>query len=459
MTMIHLHRMSRKSTLAAAWAMTWSVQVLVAAASADAVPIRADDSALSPSTSPLRIESKDLCVAQVGEEYANTLTVTGGTGAAITWHTAQGELPPGLALHDRRSTTQLWTGEWQATGTNPLIECSGLAASRSNPGVLWLHNDSSSGSEFYAVLEDGSIAHTYRIAGFVNEPDWHGTIGIDMEDIALGPGALDGREYLYIADFGDNLGSRTPPDSVLRLFRVVEPQVPPSGTNASRDTNVLVEAFGFTYQRTDHRSVKYDSEALLVDWDTGTPYVVTKRHGLGSGYVYKFPMPLDPSWTAENPATLILVSQDPLVLPLFPTAGDASRDAQRVVLRSYFAEAYEYYRPAGAGFDEIFSASASSRMHRFSVPAGPQHEAIGYGPDGKTLITATEGKGTEISKLSAAETARDSVVSGVPLEAGEYRFVVEARDSSGARDRLELLLTVEDRQRRLPLFMPYVLAL
>jgi hypothetical protein len=91
----------------------------------------------------------------------------------------------------------------------PLLESSGVAASRRHAGVLWTHNDSGGEPAVYAVDATGRLLGATRIEGATNR-DW--------EDIALGPCASG--ECLYIADTGDNARSRN--DAA--IYRVPEPE-------------------------------------------------------------------------------------------------------------------------------------------------------------------------------------------------------------------------------------------
>jgi hypothetical protein len=98
-------------------------------------------------------------------------------------------------------------------GDPVLTEVSGLAASRVQPPLLWVHNDSGGQPAVYAIRPDGSLAATYLIAGATNT-DW--------EDIAVGPGPARGVSYLYVGDIGDNLSAR----DHLTVYRVAEPTAP-----------------------------------------------------------------------------------------------------------------------------------------------------------------------------------------------------------------------------------------
>ena len=93
-------------------------------------------------------------------------------------------------------------------------QISGIAASRHNPGVLWVHDDASTTSQLIALRSDASLARQYLLPVATNR-DW--------EDIALGPGPIAGRDYLYVADIGNNALAYT----TFSIWRVPEPDVPP----------------------------------------------------------------------------------------------------------------------------------------------------------------------------------------------------------------------------------------
>ncbi|MEM9058498.1 MAG: hypothetical protein AAGD86_13540, partial [Pseudomonadota bacterium] len=90
-----------------------------------------------------------------------------------------------------------------------LNEASGMAASRTDDGVLWLINDSGHKPKLFAMAPDGTHLGTVDVDG-ANNRDW--------EDLASF--SLDGRHWLLIADTGDNK-SRHP---VSALVVVPEPR-------------------------------------------------------------------------------------------------------------------------------------------------------------------------------------------------------------------------------------------
>ncbi|MCH8980718.1 hypothetical protein IH922_01720, partial [candidate division KSB1 bacterium] len=139
-----------------------------------------------------------------------------------------------------------------------LNEVSGLAASRKNSNVLWTHNDSGDENRVFAIDANGKHLGTFLIEG-AEARDW--------EDIAVGPGPIAGKQYLYIGDIGDNLSQF----EIKHIYRVMEPEVncdqPPLDATLSG-----VEAISFQYP-----DGKRDAETLMVDPLTKDIYIVSKR--------------------------------------------------------------------------------------------------------------------------------------------------------------------------------------
>jgi hypothetical protein len=140
-----------------------------------------------------------------------------------------------------------------------LNEGSGIAASRSRPGVLWAHNDSSA-PVLVALDEQGKSVGQVRVAG-VKVDDW--------EDIAAGP--CPRGSCLYIGDIGDNNGTR----ARITIYRVPEPA-------AGASTTEPAEALHAKYPDGPH-----DAESLFVA-PSGEIYLVTKGSP-GDIAVYRLP--------------------------------------------------------------------------------------------------------------------------------------------------------------------------
>jgi hypothetical protein len=139
-----------------------------------------------------------------------------------------------------------------------LREASGLAVSRTQPGVVWSHNDSSDGPLLYAVDLEGRLLAKVALIN---------TVAIDWEDIALGPcpsGIGVQPACLYIADTGNNYQSR----DIVTVYVVAEPTV--AGQDPSRPLFVEARSFRFRYP-----TLHEDTEALAV-LPTGDVTIVTK---------------------------------------------------------------------------------------------------------------------------------------------------------------------------------------
>lgn len=136
-------------------------------------------------------------------------------------------------------------------------ELSGLASSRQHLGILWSHNDSGGTRHLIAFNTEGEPYGNYKLVGSDNR-DW--------EDIAIGPGPYPFRDYLYVADIGDNDLDR---DEVV-IYRVVEPDV----VEQNDDTVDLegYESFELYYGDKD----EHDAESLAIDPESGAIFIVTK---------------------------------------------------------------------------------------------------------------------------------------------------------------------------------------
>jgi hypothetical protein len=128
-----------------------------------------------------------------------------------------------------------------------LRESSGLAVSRTQPGVLWSHNDSGDAPTLYAIDLKGRVLARAAVTDAVAR-DW--------EDIAMGTCPWEepsGRQCLYVADTGNNDRSR----DVLTVFVVLEPAI--AGADPARPLPVQARTFRFRYPGQPE-----DAEAIAV---------------------------------------------------------------------------------------------------------------------------------------------------------------------------------------------------
>jgi hypothetical protein len=382
---------------------------------------------------PVECESGTFCITtttlddgNISEVYEQQLTVQGGSGVGYTWKITGGDLPDGLSL-DGNNRTLSW-GNFTSTGdvdmsastlsSGDLTEISGIVASRLNPGIFWVMDDSGGGPDIFAIGADGAVHQKYILSNATNH-DW--------EDIAIGPGPDPNKEYLYIGDFGDNGSSR----SNYQIIRLEEPTVPASRQDP---ISVTVETFYFIYP-----DGSKNCEAMLIDWETSIIYLIQKTSGIGN--VYKFPSSLDPLWDSAHPTTLIRIDAGQIVSGEI-TGADASRDSERIIVRQY-SNIWEYARPYGQSFDIIFNQIPAAVGS--GTAKNQQYEAICYSSDGKDIYTITEKAGSPtvpIYKSEAAPGSVNSIISGTPTENGTHMFTVQVKDSAGNVTTRDLWITI-----------------
>jgi hypothetical protein len=246
-----------------------------------------------------------------------------------------------------------------------MSETSGIAASSINPDIYYVHNDSGDTSRFFAINPNGKLKTTIYFKGE------HRILGVhDCEDIAVGPGPVKGKSYVYIGDIGDNNGWW----SYITIYRIPEQK---SWATDSL-SNVTAEPINLKYP-----DGAKDAETLMVDPIEKLFYIVTKRGDTVN--VYTAPL------KAAVKDTLILTKRASLFFPGFRpfkwiTAGDISKDGQQVLLKSYEKVYYWRRQP-----HEHIWATMIRKPEELSYKAEKQGEAIGFTPDGKGYYTTSEG--------------------------------------------------------------------
>jgi hypothetical protein len=247
-----------------------------------------------------------------------------------------------------------------------MSEISGIAASSVNPDIYYVHNDSGDTSRFFAINPDGKLRTTIYFKGNEHEP-----LGVrDCEDIAVGPGPVKGKSYVYIGDIGDNNNWR----GFITIYRV------PEKKSWVKDSISNVTAVPINLRYPDGAK---DAETLMVDPIEKLFYIVTKRSDTVT--VYTAPLNANPK------DTLTLTKRARLFFPGFRpfkwiTAGDISKDGQQVLLKSYEKVYYWRRQPHEHIWDTMVR-----KPEELSYKAEKQGEAIGFTPDGKGYYTTSEG--------------------------------------------------------------------
>jgi hypothetical protein len=242
--------------------------------------------------------------------------------------------------------------------SNLIREASGIVASRQNPGVLWVHNDSGDLPRVFAINAKGDLLGICNVGG-AKARDW--------EDIAIGPGRDPNQQSLYIGDIGDNRAKY--PEVI--VYRVPEPRV-----NTTEAFGMMpigpAEAIHLTYPGGPR-----DAETLLVDPLTRDIYIIAKRELFSKVYRAGFPQSTAGQTQMEAVTTLPWG---------FATGGDVSPDGREVIVRS-MGNAALWTRPAG---EPLWHAFSGKQTH-LPLAQEPQGEAICFNSQGLGYFTISEG--------------------------------------------------------------------
>jgi hypothetical protein len=268
-------------------------------------------------------------------------------------------------------------------GDARLVECSGMDASRSNPGMLWAVNDGGDGPFLYALAEDGRSLGRVCVRGARNR-DWEG----------LDTFRWQGRAMILIADVGDNRARH----EMHTLYVVPEPPLTGDAFGASAAVDV---AWRIVFMYPDGPR---DAEGVAVDAEAGEVLVLTKR----DQPPLLFAVPLLPS-PDKSPVTARRVAPVEGIPPpsavdltrkygLFvsqPTALDLSADGRRLLVLTY-KHAYLFPRESGASW----TAALRGAPHQIPLPTDhkdlSQREAICFGHDDRAIFVTSEGRGAGI---------------------------------------------------------------
>jgi hypothetical protein len=252
-------------------------------------------------------------------------------------------------------------------GSRGLDEISGLVASRAQPGMYWVHNDSGDAPRVYAIDDRGRL----RLELSLRDVTAH-----DIEDIALVRSAAGG-DILYLADSGDNLQTR----AQVRIYRVAAPRLADDAgvQRLLRKADIIA----VSYEDGPH-----DVEALLADPRSGDLYLIEKgpllptRHPVG---VYRIDAAelLKPRVRARRIATV----------PLGPvTAADVLPDGSGLAVRNY---THARFWPIADG-EGVAAALAREGCDLPLADLGEQGEALAFRADGTAYVTIAEGEGPPI---------------------------------------------------------------
>ena len=239
-----------------------------------------------------------------------------------------------------------------------ISEASGIAASRVNKGVLWVHNDSGDKARVFALSQSAKNIGTFYLDG-INARD--------CEDIAVGPGPEAGKTYVYLGDIGDNKAVY----DVKMIYRFEEPVVDtakaPGVYNVSK-----VDILRFKYN-----DGMRDAEALMVDPLTKDCYVISKREL--NVRVYRFAYPQD---TAKVSTISYL---DSLKNMSVIVAADISPDGSEILIKDYHEVYYWKKKP-----NESVINAMGKKTTKLPYIKEMQGEGVCWAVDSKGYFTISE---------------------------------------------------------------------
>lgn len=257
---------------------------------------------------------------------------------------------------------------------NDLDEVSGLAASRKNPGILWMHNDGDS-RQVFAVTGSGEVDARVNLLAEV----------LDLEDIALGYGPTQDVDYLYLGDIGDNEEDRRE----IRVYRFPEPA-------AERGRGEIV-ATGIEEFRLAYPDGPHNAEALLVDPITGDLFIATKEKKRTRLYVARA--------ASLKDAAAVKLEKFAALDVAYISGGDISRDGSRLILRRE-SRGWLWQRRSGESIAEALKRPPQSVSVR-TKKQGQNGEAIAFDPEGQNYYTISEGGNEVISVFPIGSGSAD----------------------------------------------------
>ena len=247
-------------------------------------------------------------------------------------------------------------------------EASGIASSKNNSNIIWIHNDSGDRSRIYAVGIDGSHLGVVNITG---------VIARDWEDMCIGPGPEKNIDYIYIGDIGDNFSTK----EKKRIHRFKEPIINLDSMQVPFSISIKeVETITFSYP-----DKKFDSETLMIDSSTKDLYLVTKRQNPAQIYRLPFPQSTEQTIDAEYVGNLSIPKKGEYPALDWVSSGEISRDGKQVLIKTYD----NIYLIKKKNNLDLFSTLNSTQKELKYIPE-PQGEAVCFRWDQLGYYTVSE---------------------------------------------------------------------
>ncbi len=237
-----------------------------------------------------------------------------------------------------------------------LEETSGFVASQANPGYFWTINDSGNDADVFLVDLKMDIKLKCKLNGISNR-DW--------EDVAIDYDPETKRNYIYVAEIGDN-------DSrylYKKVYRFEEPK--------------KVKSFVLTIQPEQIQQIVFrlpegakDTEAIMIDPLTHDIYVISKREMPVHVYRLAYPQSLQDTLIAQSVATLPFTQV---------TSASFSLSGMEMLVKNYDSVFY-YSRDTTNTVQQMLS----QRPKVLNYIPEPQGESIAWSLDGAGYYTISE---------------------------------------------------------------------
>jgi len=260
--------------------------------------------------------------------------------------------------------------------TSPAVtEASGLAASPSAEGFLWMINDSGGTPEIHLAETGGTSRGAVTVADAVNK-DW--------EDLAAF--TVDGNHCLLIADTGDNGSTR----ESCTLYIVREPPLPAEGKTLSGKAPILWK-ITFTYEDGPR-----DCESVAVDVENAKVILISKRTNPPG--VYELPLLPAKNAIARKIGTTATKAPGIVSIPFAnqPTGLDISACHRMAAVITYHG-VFLFRR----GEEESWAHAFAKKPESLGAHRLQQAESVAFSRDGKSIFAVSEKVNSPVVRYGA----------------------------------------------------------
>ena len=239
-----------------------------------------------------------------------------------------------------------------------LHEVSGIAVSRTNPNILWAHEDHGNLNKMHLIGENALYLGYYWIWGVSNR-DW--------EDMCIGPGPEENKSYIYLGDIGDNDAKY----NEIFIHRFKEPNLKDSSKMNGEIQKTDITSFIFKYP-----DGARDAEALMVDPRNKDLYILSKNENQTNMYCAAYK-------EYTNGQTML---DKIAILPFGEiTAADISSDGNQIMLKT---EKQIYFWNRNNGETILQAMKRTPVLIPYKKEA--KGEALAITPDGNGYYTLSE---------------------------------------------------------------------